>query len=131
MQLSEVSLEIIFVVLGKHFSPKPMEVVASFKLNSRTCNAAETAANLFASLNKLADDCGFGMFRERMLRDRVVGGINGEAMQWQLLEIPDPTFDIAMEAVSKDSQVLSTPNCSQPSLALTNAVPRNVAVKQK
>lgn len=77
------------------------------------------------------------MFQDRTLRDRIVGGINDEAMQRQLLEIPDLAFDIAkktaiaMEATSKDSQVLSTPNPNLPSLALTNAVSRDAAVKHK
>lgn len=122
------SLTTIFDVLGKHFSPKPSEVVATFKFNSRTRQVGETAADYFASLNKLADDCGFGTFRERMLRDRIVAGINDEAVQRRLLEQPDLTLDmakktvIAMEAASKGSRELSM--ASVPFVASTNAVSR-------
>ncbi|KAH6927972.1 hypothetical protein HPB50_010202 [Hyalomma asiaticum] len=119
-------LTTIFGVLGKHFSPKPSEVVVTFKFNSRTRQVGETAADYFASFNKLADDCGFGPFRERMLRDRIVAGINDEAVQRRLLEQPDLTLDmakktvIAMEAASKDSRALSM--ASVPFVASTNSV---------
>ncbi|XP_077485394.1 uncharacterized protein LOC144095592 [Amblyomma americanum] len=125
----EASLTTIFDVLGRHFSPQPSEVVASFKFNSRTRQAGEAAADYFAALNKLADECGFGTFRERMLRDRIVAGINDESMQRRLLELPDLTLDmakktvIAMEAANKDSQVLST--APAPFVAPTNAVSRD------
>lgn len=88
---SKTSLATSFEVLTNHFLPKPSEVVASFKLNPRTCHAAETAADFFASLNKLVGDCRFDVFRDRMLRDYIVKGINDEAMQQQILEIPDLT----------------------------------------
>ncbi|XP_042148862.1 uncharacterized protein LOC115324540 [Ixodes scapularis] len=95
----------------------------------------ETAADFFACLNKLADDCGFGAFRNRMLRDRIVGGINDEMIQRRLLEIPDLTLDlakktvVAMEAAKKDSQMLST--SIQPNLASANTLSRDAAVNPK
>ncbi|KAL1421133.1 hypothetical protein MTO96_023440 [Rhipicephalus appendiculatus] len=120
--------------LKKHFSPRPSEVVATFKFNSRIRHSGEMAGDFFASLNKLADNCAFGTFRDRMLRDRIVAGINDEAMQRRLLESPDLTLDtakktvIAMEAANKDSRALST--AMPMTVAPTNAVSRDTG-KQK
>lgn len=88
---SKTSLATSFEVLTNHFLPKPSEVVASFKFNPRTRHVAEIAADFFASLNRLAGDCGFDVFQDRMLCDCIVKGINDEAMQQQILEIPDLT----------------------------------------
>ncbi|KAL1472741.1 hypothetical protein MTO96_022794 [Rhipicephalus appendiculatus] len=69
-----------------------------------------------------------------MLRDRIVAGINDEAMQRRLLESPDLTLDtakktvIAMEAANKDSRALST--AMPMTVAPTNAVSRDTG-KQK
>ncbi|KAH7985906.1 hypothetical protein HPB49_026224 [Dermacentor silvarum] len=92
---SETSLSTILDELKKHFSPRPSAVVATFKFDSRIRHSGETAGDFFASLNKLADDCAFGTFRDRMLRDRIVPGINDQETQRRLLESPDVTLDTA------------------------------------
>lgn len=67
-------------------------------------------------MNKLAEDCRFGRFQDRLLQDCIAGGTNEKEMQQQLFEIPDLTFDIvkktvmAMEAASRNSWLLSMPN---------------------
>lgn len=68
-----------------------------------------------------------------MLRGRIVGIINDEAMQRRLLKILHMTLNIAkktliaMKATSKDSQVLSTPNHF--TLAFTNDLSRSAAAR--
>ncbi|XP_075556628.1 uncharacterized protein LOC142588693 [Dermacentor variabilis] len=121
----------ILDILGKHFSPKPSEVDATFKFNSGTRQAGEAAADYFASLNKLADDCEFRPFRDKMLHGYAVAGINNETLQRRLLELPDLMLDmaketvIAMEAASKDLQVLSM--APAPFAEPTNIVSRDSA----
>lgn len=109
---SATALPAIFDALTKHFSPKPSEVVASYRFFSRSRNMDEPVADFVTSLNRLAEDCNFGGFRERMLRDRIVGGINDDAMRTRLLEIPDLSLEtakntvVAIEAARRDSQAL-------------------------
>ena len=69
------TFEELAAVLTKHYTPKPSEVVQSFRFFSRVRQHGETVADFVAELRRLAEDCNFGTALERMLRDRIVCGI--------------------------------------------------------
>ncbi|KAL3221107.1 hypothetical protein MRX96_029618 [Rhipicephalus microplus] len=83
---AQAGLTEIFTTLGKHYAPRVSEVVASFKFFSRHRKEGETVSDYIALLKKSAEDCNFATFRERMLRDQIVSGINDVTMQTRLLE---------------------------------------------
>ena len=79
--------------LSKHFKPAPSEIVERFRFNSRTRRPGESIATFVAELRALAEFCNFGDTLEVMLRDRIVCGINDDAIQRRLLS--DPKLDYA------------------------------------
>ncbi|XP_064470186.1 uncharacterized protein K02A2.6-like [Ornithodoros turicata] len=111
---SATALPAILEALDSHYSPKPSQVVARYKFNTRVRQEGEAVSDFIAALNRLSDDCEFGTFRDSMLRDRIVCGINDAQMQTRLLEVPDLTLAIAkktvvaIEAARNDSRTLST-----------------------
>ena len=66
--------------LSKHFSPPPSEVMQRFRFYQRARQPGESVAAFVAELRKLSERCNFGDSLEKALRDRVIGGINDEAI---------------------------------------------------
>ena len=79
--------------LSKHFKPAPSEIVERFRFNSLNRRPGESIATFVAELRALAEFCSFGGTLEAMLRDRIVCGINDDAIQRRLLS--DPKLDYA------------------------------------
>ena len=79
--------------LSKHFKPAPSEIVERFRFNSCTRRPGESIATFVAELRALAEFCNFGDTLGVMLRDRIVCGINDDAIQRRLLS--DPKLDYA------------------------------------
>ena len=72
-------------VMTKHFKPAPSEIVERFKFHSRTRRPGESVGVFVAELRSLAEFCNFRDTLEVMLRDRIVCGINEDAIQKRLL----------------------------------------------
>ena len=107
---AETTFKKIVEELGKHFSPKPSEVVERFKSHSRNRKDGEGVAAYVAGLRKLTEHCNFGEKLPEMSRHRLVCGINGEKIQRRLLAEPDLTFiksmDIALAIESATKHVV-------------------------
>ena len=93
---TEKTYEDIVTVLTKHYSPVPTEVMQRFRFNSRSRRAGETVAAFVAELRRLAEHCNYGDTLEKMLRDRLVSGVNEEAIQRKLLAERELTYDSAL-----------------------------------
>ena len=77
---SEKTFDEIVAVLTKHFNPTPSEVMQRFRFNSRSRKAGESVASYIAELRRLAEHCKYCETLEKMIRDRLVCGINNEAI---------------------------------------------------
>lgn len=103
------TLSEILTILGKHYAPTPSSVVQRFRFNSRVRSETESVSDFIAALKSLSEHCDYGAELEKMLRDRIVCGINDAVIQTRLLEIPDLTFEVAvqtaraMESAKKDA----------------------------
>ena len=75
----------LMTVLSGHFSPKPSEIVQWFKFHTRTRKPGESIAKFVEELRALAEFCNFGDTLEKMLRDRLVCGVNNDDIQRRLL----------------------------------------------
>ena len=60
-----------------------------FRFNSRSRKAGESVAAYVAELRRLAQYCNYGDTLDKMLRDRIVYGMNDEATQKKLLQVTD------------------------------------------
>ena len=76
--------------LTEHYSPTPSEVMQRFRFNSRSRKTGESVAAYLAELRRLAEHCNYGDTLDKMLRDRLVWGINDAGIQKKLLQENDP-----------------------------------------
>ena len=63
-----------------------------FRFNSRARKAGESVAAYVAELRRLAQHCNYGDTLDKMLRDRIVYGINDKVIQKKLLQETDLTY---------------------------------------
>ena len=85
--------------LSKHYKPKPSEIVERFKFHSRVRKAGESVATFVSELRCLSEFCNFGETLEDMIRDRLVCGINDDAIQKRMLAEPTLSYKKAVELV--------------------------------
>ncbi len=83
-------------VLGQYYCPPPSEIMSRFRFNSRARSAGESVAAYVAELRRLAEFCNFQATLNKMIRDRLVCGVNHESIQKKLLAERDLTFDRAL-----------------------------------
>ena len=91
------SFDDIVKLLKTHFNPEPSEIVERYKFHTRTRQEKETVSEFVAELRTIARYCKFGDALQDSLRDRLVCGINEDAIQRRLLSEKKLTFDKALE----------------------------------
>lgn len=94
---SEKSYKDLVKVMSDHHSPPPSEIVQRFHFHTRFRKKGETVATYVSELRAIAQGCNFGESLDAMLRDRLVVGINNEAIQRRLLSETSLTFKKALE----------------------------------
>lgn len=85
------------VILQQHFDPEPIVIAQRFHFYQRSQKPGESLADYLAGLRQLASRCKFGTFLSEALRDRLVCGLQSEAIQKALLSKADLTLDTAVE----------------------------------
>ena len=68
-----------------HHSPSSSEIVQRYRFHTRFRQQGETVATYMSELCAIAQWCNFAESLENMLRDRLVVGIDNEAIQHRLL----------------------------------------------
>ncbi|XP_029985702.1 zinc finger protein 358-like isoform X2 [Sphaeramia orbicularis] len=78
--------------------PNPSVLVRRFLFHSHFRRPGQSVAQFAAELKHLSDQCGFGSALDDALRDRLVCGLEEEALQRRLLEEDGPlSFDRALD----------------------------------
>ncbi|XP_048860100.1 uncharacterized protein LOC125746627 isoform X3 [Brienomyrus brachyistius] len=94
----EIPYDDLVQLVANHHNPKPSVIVQRFKFHSHFRKQGQSVANFVAELRQLSEHCDFGAVLDDMLRDRLVCGINNEAIQRRLLgETPPLTFKKAFD----------------------------------
>ena len=72
--------------LAQHVDPKPINIPERY--NEEIQEESETVRQYLAKLQKLADTCEFGPYREGAIRDRLVCGLcsHAQSIQRKLLD---------------------------------------------
>ena len=83
--------------LKQHHDPDPSEVVQRLKFYARDRLPGESVSTFVAELRSLAVFCNFEGTLEKMLRDRLVGGINSIQIRRRLLQEKQLNFARALE----------------------------------
>lgn len=113
--VSEATLVEIETKLNDHFSPRPNEIVESFKFHTRRQGKNESMQDYIATLRKMCRFCNF-VDLERTLRDRIVCGVKDTKLQENLLKTANLTYETAVrlalqaEKCSEDIKILSVPD---------------------
>lgn len=92
----QVPLAEVLIVLNNHFSPRPNEIVESYKFHTRNQKTNECMQEYIATLRKLSRFCNFSDL-ERTLRDRLVCGVQDKNLQDNLLKKSNLTYKTAVE----------------------------------
>ena len=84
--------------LGKHFSPKPLQIAERYRFHKRTQHDGESIANFVAALKELSIHCGYqGDTLSENLRDRFIVGLSNSNIQKKLLSKEKLDFDKAVK----------------------------------
>ena len=127
---SEKTYDQLVEALTKHYKPVPSEIVERFKFHSRSRKPGESVATFIAELRSLAEFCNFGDTLEAMLRDRIVGGINDDAIQKRLLSESALDYTKAVEmAMNMETAVQSVRELKSQPDASTRVSNSSVQVK--
>ena len=106
--------------LKDHYYPTASKSVARFSFHTRVRQHGESIADFVSDLRKLAEKCEFEENFEDMLCDRLLCGVNDNAIQNRLLTEKDLTFKKAFEIAL--AQELATKNVKILQGAEVNAV---------
>ena len=68
-------------VLTDYFSPKPFKIVQRTRFYSRSNKSGGSIVTFVAQLQVSAEHCNFNQSLDDMIRDRVVCGVNNDAIQ--------------------------------------------------
>ncbi|KAL4703249.1 hypothetical protein ACJJTC_002469 [Scirpophaga incertulas] len=86
-------LEDIVEIFENYFKPKNNEIINTFHFNQRKQQDGENFDAFYSDLRKIAQNCDFESFFERMLRDRIIHGIQDRHVQQKLLEKKELTLE--------------------------------------
>ena len=87
----------IVKLVKNYYDPPPSVTMQRYKFNTRVRSASESVADYVAALREIAQHCEYKESLQDMLRDRLVCGVNNEAITNRLLSEKKLTFDKAME----------------------------------
>ncbi|MEE4247156.1 MAG: hypothetical protein V2I33_17220 [Kangiellaceae bacterium] len=133
-EIAEASYRDVCSALSSHFSPKASEILERFRFSTRDRRSGEPICDFVAELRHLSKNCNFGSSLCKMMRDRLVLGINDKELQQRLLEESNLTFESALEkcqafeAARKNArEILSTESSTE---AQAEAVQRMQHMRQ-
>lgn len=89
--------EDVLEAFDEYFQPKQNEVINSYNFNKRSQDQGETFDNFYTDLRKLMKNCMYGSMEDRILRDRIVIGVQDVKVQEKLLSIKNLTLDQAVD----------------------------------
>ncbi|XP_045116421.1 uncharacterized protein K02A2.6-like [Portunus trituberculatus] len=110
----DIVLQELLETLQNHYDPKPSSIVARFRFNSCRKSGTESVRDYVARLRMLSGNCQYGAMLNEMIRDRLVCGVDDEAIQSRLLAEADLTLDKAVNlAVALETAACNTHELKQ------------------
>lgn len=108
-QPDSLTYEQVKSTLKNHYAPAVSVIGERFRFNKCMQKPNQSISNYIVEIKKLAASCNFGEYLNDALRDRLVCGINSEAVQKKLLSDSELTFEractIALSSELADNQV--------------------------
>ena len=88
---------VILTKLSEYFIPKQNKIYERYVFNSRSQEANESFDHFLTALRKLAATCEFGTFKDEMLRNRMVTGLQDHGHRERLLRESTLTLQKAID----------------------------------
>lgn len=82
-KVNRQSYEEALDILQQHFSPSQNEIAQSYKFFSRNQMPGEAVRDIPVAIWQLADTCNFSSSLDKMLRDRIVCGLQNNLVRRQ------------------------------------------------
>ena len=95
--LKDIAYSNLVKKLSEHYDPVPSSIVQRYKFYNRTRQEGESVTDFMASLREIAKYCEYEGTLNMMLRDRLVCGVNHQAIQKRLLGEKELTYERALE----------------------------------
>ena len=93
----ELTYKEIVDTLIQHLEPKPIVIAERYKFHNAEQEQSESIRDYLAKLQRLAETCEFGGYRDEAIRDSFVCGLRNRAIQRKLLGEADLTLKLAVE----------------------------------
>ncbi|XP_067017870.1 uncharacterized protein [Acropora muricata] len=100
---TELSFKEIVEIMGRHLTPKPIVIAERYKFHKYQQEEGQSIREFLAKLQKLAETCEFGGYRDEALRDRLVCGITSQTIRRKLLGEADLTLKKAVDIATSVS----------------------------
>ena len=100
----------IVKLVKNYYDPLPSVTMQRYKFNTRVRSASESVANYVASLREIAQYCEYKESLQDMFRDRLVCGVNHEAITNRLLSEKKLTLTRQWIWLKRSSQWSATLN---------------------
>ena len=107
MKLDEIQVNNIYVLFSKfeeYCKPKQNATVERYRFNTRTQDKAEPIDQYVTDLRLIAKNCSFGDLKDKLIRDRLVCGVNSDDIKQHLLRVRELTLDKALTICRADEQ---------------------------
>ena len=83
--------------LTQHLEPKPIVIAKRYKFHKAEQKQSQSIRDYLAKLQRLAETCEFGGYRDEPIQDRIVCGLRHRAIQRKLLGEAELTLKLAVE----------------------------------
>lgn len=97
--------EAVKAAFEQHYVGKHNVIFERAQFNSRRQLDGESAETFITAVHKLAENCGFGVLKEELIRDRIVVGIKDKKLSEQLQMDSELTLAKAMQKVRQSETV--------------------------
>ena len=88
-----------------HFEPQRNVIYERARFNQRRQQEGETVDNFITDLHSLADCCGYGSLRNKMIRDRIVVGLLDAKLSERLQLNSNLTLELAVTQARQSEEV--------------------------
>ncbi len=97
--------EAVKAAFEQHCIGKHNVIFERAQFNSRCQQDGESAETYITAVHKLAENCGFGMLKEELIRDRIIVGIKDKKLSEQLQMDSELSFAKAIQKVRQSKTV--------------------------
>lgn len=82
---TEKSYKEIVEIMARQLTPKPIVTAGRYKFHKYEQEEGQSVRDFLAKIQKLAETCDFGAFRDEALRDKLVCGLRDKSIKRKLL----------------------------------------------